>query len=75
MSARLPGVPARKAIRALERCGWQLDRVKGSHHIFRHPDRPNRVSVPLHGGSLKKGTLNAIIEGSGLTREEFLRLL
>lgn len=75
MTPRLPGVTPRQAARALERSGWKLDRVKGSHHVFRRPDRPNRVVVPMHGRDLAKGTLNQIISGSGLTREEFLELM
>jgi predicted RNA binding protein YcfA (HicA-like mRNA interferase family) len=75
VTPRLPGVTPQKAARALERAGWQLDRVKGSHHVFRHPDRANRVVVPMHGRDLAKGTLNQIVNGSGLTREEFLRLV
>jgi predicted RNA binding protein YcfA (HicA-like mRNA interferase family) len=59
----------------LERCGWELDRVKGSHHVFRHLGHRHRVVVPIHGRDLAKGTLNQIVEASGLTREEFLRLL
>ncbi len=75
MTSRLRPVPAKKAIRVLVRAGWELDRVRGSHHVFRHPDRPNRVVVPLHGGDLRIGTLNSIINGSGLTREDFLKAL
>lgn len=75
MTPRLPSVTPRKAIRALERCGWKLDRVKGSHHVFRHPDHPHRVVVPMHARDLAKGTLNQIIDASGATRDEFLRLL
>lgn len=75
MTPRLPGVSPRQAARALERAGWDLDRVKGSHHVFRHPDRPNRVVVPMHNRDLAKGTLNQIISGSGLTRDEFLARL
>jgi predicted RNA binding protein YcfA (HicA-like mRNA interferase family) len=75
VTSRLPAVSPRNAIRALERSGWELDRVKGSHHVFRHPDRTNRVVVPMHARDLAKGTLNAIIAGSGLTRDEFLGLL
>lgn len=75
MTPRLPGVAPQKAARALERTGWQRDRVKGSHHVFRHPDRPNRVVVPMHSRDLAKGTLNQIISGSGLARDEFLDLL
>jgi len=68
-------VAPREAVRALERCGWQLDRVKGSHHVFRHPDHRHRVVVPVRARDLARGTLNAIIEASGVTREEFLKLL
>jgi predicted RNA binding protein YcfA (HicA-like mRNA interferase family) len=75
VTPRLPSVTPRKAIRALERCGWELDRVKGSHHVFRHPDHPHRVVVPTHGRDLAKGTLNQIVDASGVSRDEFLRLL
>jgi len=75
VSTRLPAVAPRKAIRALERCGWQLDRIKGSHHVFHHPDHRHRVVVPMHSRDLAKGTLNQIIAASGVEREEFLRLL
>ncbi len=75
MTPRLPSVTPRKAIRALERCGWELDRVKGSHHVFRHPDYPHRVVVPMHARDLAKGTLNQIVDASGISRDEFPRLL
>lgn len=75
MTPRLPSVSPRKAVRALERCGWELDRVKGSHHVFRHPDHANRVVVPMHARDLAKGTLNQIVDASGVSRDEFLDLL
>jgi len=75
VTPRLPAVTPREAVRGLERCGWQLDRVRGSHHVFRHPDHRHRVVVPMHTRDLARGTLNAIIEASGVGREEFLSLL
>ena len=75
MTSRLPAVTPRQAVRALERCGWQLDRVKGSHHVYRHPQHRHRVVVPMHARDLARGTLNAIIDASGVGRDEFLRLL
>ncbi len=33
-------------IRELRAAGWVLDRVRGSHHVFRHPGRPGHVVVP-----------------------------
>jgi len=39
---------ARKIIKILEEHGWELDRINGSHHIFRkHGYRS--VTVPFHG--------------------------
>lgn len=72
---RLPAVTPRQAVRALERCGWQLDRVSGSHHVFRHPEHRHRVVVPMHARDLARGTLAAIVEASGVGRDKFLRLL
>ena len=75
MTPRLPAVTPRQAVRALERCGWKLDRIKGSHHVLRHPDHPHRVVVPMHSRDLAKGTLNQIVSASGLDRAQFLKLL
>ena len=33
-------------IRELKAAGWVLDRVRGSHHVFKHPARPGHVVVP-----------------------------
>lgn len=39
----------------LESRGWQLKRVRGSHHIFVKPGIAVRISVPVHRGTLKVG--------------------
>ena len=76
MSPRLPAVKPRDVIRALERAGFFLHHVTGSHHILKHPDRPPAlVTGPLHNRDLKRGTLAAIIKASGLSAEELLGLL
>jgi predicted RNA binding protein YcfA (HicA-like mRNA interferase family) len=35
--------------RLLEKNGWSLQRVEGSHHIFAKPGSRVRISVPIHG--------------------------
>jgi predicted RNA binding protein YcfA (HicA-like mRNA interferase family) len=45
MSRQLPVLRPRAVIRALERAGFVLLRVKGSHHYFEHPDRPELWSA------------------------------
>jgi predicted RNA binding protein YcfA (HicA-like mRNA interferase family) len=75
VTPRFPSVSPKKAVRALERCGWEHDRTKGSHQVFRHPDHPHRVVVPMHARDLARGTLLHIVEASGVTRDEFMDLL
>ncbi len=33
-------------IRRLKRDGWVVANVRGSHHNFKHPTKPGRVTVP-----------------------------
>ena len=53
-------------IKLLEKNGWVLDRIKGSHHQFTHPDFSFVVTVPHPRKDLKKGTLNQIIKSAKL---------
>jgi len=71
--SRLPALTSRDLIRALERAGFQEHRQRGSHKIFKKDLL--RVTVPVHSGDLKKGTVHSILEQAGLTVEEFLQLL
>jgi len=69
----LPASNARKVIRALEKAGFVFIRQKGSHKIFCKKHR--LVVVPFHNKDLKKPTLKAIVEQSGMTEDEFIKLL
>jgi predicted RNA binding protein YcfA (HicA-like mRNA interferase family) len=60
-------------IRALERGGFYVHHVAGSHYVLKKDGL--RVTVPYHGKDLKPRTLASIIEQSGLSVEEFLELL
>ncbi len=53
-------------IRELEAAGWVLDRVRGSHHVFRHRERPGIVVVPHPKKDLGKGLVAAIRRQAGL---------
>lgn len=76
MSRDLPALRPKAVMRALERAGLRLVRVTGSHHLYEHPARPDRVvPVPLHNRDLKRGTLHGILKQAGLTKEELLDLL
>ncbi len=73
---RLPALPGRRVIAALERAGFRVLRTKGSHHFMRHQSDPTRQTVvPLHRRDLPPGTLRAILRQAGLSPEEFLEHL
>ena len=74
----MPKVPvcrAREALSALRRAGFILDHQTGSHAILYKQGHPNPVTVPVHPGDLKSGTLRHMIKDAGLSVEEFSRLL
>jgi predicted RNA binding protein YcfA (HicA-like mRNA interferase family) len=71
----LPVVTSRQLIRALERAGFFLHHITGSHHFLRHPTRPGLVVVPYHSRDLKRGTLRSILKQAGLSADELIRLL
>ena len=47
-------------IRELVDLGWVLDRVRGSHHVFKHPQRPGIIVVPHPKKDLGTGLVAAI---------------
>lgn len=50
----------------LEADGWQLVRITGSHHHFRHPSKPGLVTLSHPQKDVKIGTLRSIERQSGL---------
>ncbi len=73
---KLPALKFHEVVRVLNRAGFVLYRITGSHHHFDHPDNPDCVvTVPMHRGDMKRGTLRSIIKQAGMTVEEFLALL
>ncbi|MFN8625237.1 MAG: type II toxin-antitoxin system HicA family toxin [Candidatus Binatia bacterium] len=66
---------AQQIVRILERQGWRPDHTRGSHQYYRHPSKPGMVCVPCHKNtSLKPKTLNSILDGTGISREDFFKL-
>ncbi|CAD7498364.1 type II toxin-antitoxin system HicA family toxin [Aeromonas dhakensis] len=57
---------SKELIKLLENNGWTLERVRGSHHQFRHPDFGYPVTVPHPTKDLKKGTLQRIMKDAQL---------
>ena len=77
MSGRLPALKAREVIRALEKGGFEVVRIQGSHHRLVHRSDPSRATtVPEHKGrDLPRPFLRAILKQARLTVDEFRALL
>jgi len=74
--SRLPQITPRKLLAALQREGFVIERIKGSHHFLRHRQNPERRTViALHTGDIPQGTLRDILKQVGLSREDFSKLL
>jgi predicted RNA binding protein YcfA (HicA-like mRNA interferase family) len=65
-----PALTSRKVIQILERKGFILDRTKGSHRIYYHPETKRRAVVPFHRKDLPQGTLREILRQAGISKEE-----
>lgn len=64
----------REVRKALERAGFVFRRQAGSHMILRREEPYARAVVPDHK-QVRVGTLRRILSDTGLSLEEFLRLL
>ena len=55
----------------LEKKGWVLLRIQGSHHIYGHLDNANKISVPIHRNkSLKIGLLRHFMKQANLSDQD-----
>jgi predicted RNA binding protein YcfA (HicA-like mRNA interferase family) len=72
--SKLPAMGGYQVIRALERAGLVVVRIKGSHHMMEDPEDPTRrTTVPLHKGKdLPKGLLHKIFHDVRLNVGDFL---
>lgn len=78
MSPKLPVVSSKRLIAALKKAGFvdAPKKGKGSHQAFykKDGDRVRLVIVPDRN-EIPKGTLLAILDQAGLSKEELLNLL
>jgi predicted RNA binding protein YcfA (HicA-like mRNA interferase family) len=70
-----PGLTGKEILAALKKAGFELLRIKGSHHFLQHPDGRSTV-VPVHSGdTIGPGLLAKILRDCDLNREQFQNLL
>ncbi len=65
-----PSLTGGRLIRVLRKFGFQVIRVKGSHHFLQHEDG-RRTVVPLHRGEIiGPGLLARVLRNCELSKEE-----
>ena len=59
----------RDAIRLIERDGWRLVRTRGSHRVFKHPDKQGIVVIAGNPGvDMPQGTWHNVLKQAGLRK-------
>lgn len=51
-------------LKLLQKNGWKIDRIRGSHHIIVKGDKTE--VIPIHGKDVPTGLLNSILKRTGL---------
>lgn len=72
---RLPHPSGKDVISALEKAGFSVQRIRGSHHFLKHQDG-RIVVIPVHGNeTIGPGLLQKILRDCEMTTEEFFSYL
>jgi predicted RNA binding protein YcfA (HicA-like mRNA interferase family) len=67
----MKSVTGKELARVLERHGWELKRIQGSHHVYGKSGSVVRISVPVHGNKpLKIGLLKFLLKSAGLSEND-----
>ena len=67
----MKSLSGRDFARLVERRGWRLLRINGSHHIYGKDGAEVRLSIPVHGNTpLKIGLLRHLAKLSGIQEDE-----
>jgi predicted RNA binding protein YcfA (HicA-like mRNA interferase family) len=72
---KAPRLTGHKLLVALQKAGFEVIRIKGSHHFLRHPDGRSTV-IPIHRGeTLGPGITSQILKDCEISYSELKNLL
>lgn len=64
-------ISGKQMFKVLNKHGWVLARIKGSHHAFRKLGHTKTIIVPVHvNQTLKTGTQHEIMKDAGLVESD-----
>jgi predicted RNA binding protein YcfA (HicA-like mRNA interferase family) len=65
-----PSIDGKRLIKILRKFGFEVVRIKGSHHFVRHPDGRSTV-IPLHSNeTIGKGLFHKILKDCELSLQD-----
>ena len=71
----LPSLTGKDLLSVLKKAGFEVLRIKGSHHFLQHRDGRSTV-VPVHAGeTIGLGLLAKILRDCDLSRDQFQKFL
>lgn len=63
----MKNLTGKQVCKILEKHGWVLSRINGSHHVYCKDGQEERIVVPVHANkAIKRGLLNAILKMAGI---------
>ena len=69
----MKSISGKRFAKLLEKKGWELKRINGSHHIYAKMGNPARLSLPIHGNQpLKTGLQKHLMKLASIKEEELL---
>ncbi|MEB3215447.1 MAG: type II toxin-antitoxin system HicA family toxin [Nostocales cyanobacterium 94392] len=67
----MKSISGKKLCSVVEKKGWLLKRITGSHHIYEQAESGQILSIPVHNNKdLKTGTLKALMKIAQLTEND-----
>jgi predicted RNA binding protein YcfA (HicA-like mRNA interferase family) len=69
----MKAVSGKMLCKIVERNGWELKRISGSHHIYIKDGIDAILSIPVHSNrDLPIGTLRSIMKDAELTEDDLM---
>ena len=67
----MKSISGKKLFKLVEKKGWILKKITGSHYIYEKPDESKIISIPVHRNQdLKLGTLKSIMKIAELVEDD-----
>lgn len=64
-------ISGKKLCKIIERSGWNLKRINGSHHVYKKEGKEELIVIPVHKNQeLKAGLLKSILRIAEIDESE-----